>query len=133
MSVTFTNRPSASNRDLVRILINDTTGKLSDEAIDYFLTSEASVWYAAAMCCDAIAGQTAAVSEMTVGDLSITYGGEQSNYAGLAKRLRMRGARAVVPFAGGITSSLRDTEKDSDRVPPAFQVGMHDDAGTDTT
>lgn len=131
MSVTFTNKPATSNRDLVRILIHDTTGKLSDETIDYFLSSEPSVWYAAAMCCDAIAGQQAGVSGMTVGDLSITYGGTQSNYASLAKQLRMRGSRAAVPFAGGIKITDKDTElADTDRAEHAFSVGMHDDVGS---
>jgi hypothetical protein len=135
MTVTFGNRPAASNLDLVRILINDTTGKLSDESINYFLTSEASVWYAAAMCCDVIAGQSGPVSSMQVGDLSLTYGQSgQTDYKSLARQLRVRGSRGAVPFAGGLTLSDKDAEEtDSQRVPPAFRIGIHDDVGSETT
>jgi len=134
MTATFSNNPSGSNRDLVRILISDTTGKLSDETINYLLASEPSVWYAAAMACDLIAGQTEGVSGMTVGDLTINYGGVRSDYVSLAKQLRVRGSRGAVPFAGGITQSAKDTEKaNTDRVVPAFSIGMHDDPGDQTT
>lgn len=131
MTVTFGNNPAGSNRDLVRILINDTTGKLSDETINYLLASEPSVWYAAAMACDMIGGQSGSVSGMTVGDLTVSYGAGQTNYTALAKQLRSRGSRGAVPFAGGLTLSQKDTERtDTDRVPPAFSIGMHDDGSS---
>lgn len=129
MSATFGNNPAGSNRDLVRILINDTTGLLSDETINYFLTSEPNVWYAAAMCAETIGGQQSQSGDMTVGDLSIRR--VVSEYRNLAKQLRSRGSRGAVPFAGGLTLSDKDTEKtDTDRVPPAFSIGMHDDGST---
>ena len=129
MSVTFGNNPAGSNRDLVRILIHDTTGLLSDETIDYFLTSEASVWYAAAMCAETIGGQKSQAGDLTVGDLSIRR--TISEYRNLAKQLRSRGSRGAVPFAGGLTLTDKDTERtDTDRVPPAFSIGMHDDGSS---
>ena len=129
MSVTFTNRPATSNRDLVRILIHDTTGRLSDETIDYFLTSEPSVWYAAAMCCDTLSAEAQGKTSLTVGDLSVGY--SAGEYKALAKSFRIRGSRAAVPFAGGITQSDKNTETaDSDRAEPSFAIGMHDDAGS---
>jgi hypothetical protein len=132
MSVTFTNKPATSNRDLVRILINDTTGRLSDEFIDYTLTSEASVWYAAAMCAEAIGGQYSQSGDMTVGDLTLRR--TVNEYRNMAKQFRVRGSRSAVPFAGGITQSVKDTElDDSDRVVPAFSIGMHDDPGGEST
>ena len=132
MSVTFGNRPANSNLDLVRILINDTTGRLSDETINYFLASEASVWYAAALCAETIGGQLSQSGDITVGDLSIRR--TVNEYRSLAKTLRQRGSRGAVPFAGGISISAKNTERAaSDRVVPAFSVGMHDDPVTDTT
>lgn len=132
MSATFTNRPATSNRDLVRILVHDTdcaNAKLSDETIDYYLTSEPSVWYAAGMAAETIAGQYSAQGTITVGDLSIQR--SISEYRGLSKQLRMRGARGAVPFAGGIKLSDKDTETaDSDRVAPSFTIGIHDDKGS---
>jgi hypothetical protein len=129
MSVTFGNNPAGSNLDLVRVLINDTTGRLSDETINYFLTSEASVWYAAAMCAETIGGQYSQTGDLTVGDLSIRR--SVVEYRNLAKQLRARGSRGAVPFAGGMTQSAKLTETlDTDRVPPAFTIGMHDEVST---
>ena len=131
MSATFTNKPATSNRDLIRILIFDTdtsAAKLSDETIDYFLTSEPSVWYAAAMCAETVAGQYSSKGILRVGDLSIQYG--VAEYRSLAKQLRERGTRGAVPFAGGITQSDKDAElADSNRIMSAFTIGMHDDPG----
>lgn len=133
MTVTFSNNPANSNRDLVRILIDDTTGKLSDETIGYFLTSEPSVWYAAAMCADLLAGQMAAKGSLTVGDLSVVSWLSAPQYRALAKQFRVRGSMAAVPYMGGRTESLKQSEaSDSDRVAPAFTVGMHDDPGSST-
>lgn len=132
MSATFTNNPAGSNRDLVRILVNDTTGRVSDEYIAYTLTSEPNVWYAAALCADTIAGQFSQSGDLTVGDLTIRR--SISEYRGLAKTLRARGTRGAVPFAGGITVSDKEVERsDADRVPPAFSIGMHDDPASDST
>lgn len=132
MAATFTNRPANSNRDLIRILVHDTdtaNAKLSDETIDYYLSSEPSVWYAAALAAETIAGQYSAQGTLTVGDLSIQR--QVSEYRGLSKQLRMRGARGAVPFAGGIKISDKDTEEDdTDRVAPSFKIGLHDDKGS---
>jgi hypothetical protein len=129
MSVTFTNDPAGSNRDLVRIIVNDTTGKLSDETIAYFLASEPSVWYAAAMCADTIAGQYSQAGDLTVGDLTIRR--NVAEYRSLARSLRQRGSLGAVPFAGGISQADKDAEtSDTDRVAPAFRVGQTDDPGS---
>lgn len=129
MTVTFGNNPAGSNRDLVRILVNDTTGMLSDESIDYFLSSEPSVWYAAAMCADTISGQLAQSGDLTVGDLSIRR--QIVGWRSLASDLRRRGSRGAVPFAGGISQTAKNTEQDAtDRPPMPFRLGMHDDAGS---
>ncbi len=129
MTVTFTNNPAGSNRDLIRILVHDTTGQLSDETINYFLTSEPSVWYAAAMCCDTLAAEHGGRTSLTVGDLTVGY--SAAEYKSLARNYRTRGSLAAVPFAGGIRESDKDTEAtDTDRVPHAFSIGMHDDNGS---
>ena len=131
MTVTFGNNPSGSNRDLVRILVQDTTGRLTDETIDYFLTSEPSVWYAAAMCADTLAGLMGGSASVTVGDLSSVNWLSAPQLRSLAKSFRMRGSLAAVPFAGGIKQSDKDTENaDTDRVPHAFGIGKLDDQGS---
>lgn len=131
MTATFTNNPSGSNRDLVRILIQDTTGRLSDETINYFLTSEPSVWYAAAICAETLAGLMGGSGSLTVGDLSSVSWLSAPQLRSLAKSFRVRGSLAAVPFAGGISQSDKNTETaNTDRVSPSFTVGMHDDVGS---
>lgn len=125
MAVTYGNSPAQSNRDLIRTLVNDTTGRLSDEFIAWTLTAEPNVWYAAALCAETIGGQLSQAGDLTVGDLSIRR--TVNEWRNLAKTLRARGSRGAVPFAGGITQTDKDTEQTAaDRPAPSFAVGMHD-------
>lgn len=136
MSFTYTNDPANSNRDAVRVMVNDTTETghaLSDETIAWLLTSEANVTYAAAAAADMIAGQFAdAVTTKQVGDLRLTKGDNVGNVAGsyraLAARLRRQAAmNGAAPFSGGISITANDTARDdTDWDRPQTMVGMHD-------
>ncbi len=134
MSFTWSNNPAGSNRDLMRMLLRDTSSssmKFSDEELAWYVANSASVWYAAAEACDTYAGKLAESGSKTVGDLSITRA--VGDYRMTAQRFRARGARAAIPYAGGITVSDKDTETgDSDRVASAFRIGMHDEIGSST-
>jgi len=141
MSFTYTNHPDASDRDLMRMLLHDTSSgsaKFSDEDLAWFVANSASIWYAAAEAADTYAAQvTAGGVSKQVGDLRIDYGsgggGAAGEYHAMAARFRARGSRSAVPFAGGIFQSDKDAEKDSsDRVAPAFSIGMHDERGSST-
>lgn len=119
-------------------MLKDTSSgsaKFTDEFLDYLYDNSANIWYAAAEAADMLAGQVAGSgSRRKVGDLEIDYGGTASEWRLTAQRWRMRGARGMKPFAGGITRSDKDTEKaDSGRAAPAFSVGMHDHAGSIST
>lgn len=137
MSHTFTNNPAGSNIDLLRVLLDDTTtsaSKFSDETLQWFVDNSASVWYAAAEAADTYAGVLAGKGSKRVGDLAVDYGGSVGEYRAMAQRFRARGSRGAVPFAGGITRTDKDAERaDTDRVGPAFSVGMHDYTGSSST
>jgi hypothetical protein len=144
MTWTFTNNPSNSNRDLVRILIQDTNTSaqlLTDEYIDYTLSLKPSAYLAASLCAETLMNSTAAASaflasnvvKKKVGDLELTYqsggggGGARSHYQQLAASLRRQAGYKVSPFAGGISQDDKNTqESDSDWDQPAFSRGMHD-------
>ena len=134
---TFTNSPATSNRDAVRVLVNDTTETghaLSDATIAWLLSSHSSLWFAAAAAAELIAGQFSAdVTEKQVGDLRLKKGGAGSDpatqYRMLAKHLRTRGALlgAKGPFSGGISQTENTNAlSDSDYERPRFAVGMFD-------
>ena len=135
MTATYTNQPGVRAIDTVRYEVDDrdtipeTDAALSDEEIQYLLDTNKSVLFAAAAAAESIGGQyaTEGTSEQ-VGDLEIDYGdGTSATYAALAKRIRTRAAKQVVPFAGGLTKSGHETAaKDTDRVQPEFTIGMDD-------
>ena len=134
MSFTFTNDPANSNRDAVRILIDDRTDtghQLSDETIAWLIADHNGLYYAAAQGADIIAGQFSdAVSEKSVGDLKIKKGAGDpvAKYKALAAQLRTQAAiKGFKAFSGGITISGKQTElDDTDRLPDEAAIGMHD-------
>jgi hypothetical protein len=143
VAFTFTNDPANSNRDAVRVLINDRTEtghRVSDETITWLLSTEASVVYAAAAAAELVAGQFAdAVTTKAVGDLRLTKGDSAGNVAGsyraLAARLRRQAAmNGAAPFSGGISVNANDLARDdSDWSKPQISVGMDDNPPVTST
>lgn len=122
--------PGETDRDWIRFVIGDTDSTdelLQDEEIDAAITNEGNKYAAAAMCAEAIGGKFSRQSNKTVGPLSISASERSAQYFALAERLRRSIGRRVAAWAGGISESeMRDAEKDTDRVEPSFERGMHD-------
>lgn len=141
MSFTYTNDPANSDRDAVRVMLDDTveaSEKLSDETIAWLLDSYSNVWFAGAAGAELIGGQQSAAVNMTrVGDLQITSGAGNigGQYRDLAKRLREQGLRkGVAPYAGGISVADKESQEDDtdwDRTP--VKLGIHDNPGNSST
>lgn len=138
----YTGNPSTHSPDEVRLLIGDTstsTGSeiFSDGEMDYFVASAPNNYMAAANAVRTLVGTTraatlAGVMSKQVGDLKIDYRTVSVTDILIAKaaQLRRQGVRKVKPYAGGISQSDKDnTEQDTDRVAPAFSIGMHDHPG----
>lgn len=145
MSFTYTNDPSGSNIDAVRFLINDkteSTAELSDEEIQYLIDGNSSLLHAAAAAAESVAAKytntDSTASAKWVGDLKVEYrSGSESvadEYTKLASSLRRRaavGASAGI-FAGGLSRAGKQAnQRDTDRVQPSIERGMHDHEGTD--
>ena len=136
----YTGHPSTDPFDQIRLLIGDlstSTGSeiFSDNEIQWFKNAKPNVYLSAALAIDSVAGTTrftslATVQSKWVGDLKIDYGqgGAASNdLTAKAKMLRLQGIRGVKPYAGGISRSDKDSQRDAtDRVAPAFSVGQFD-------
>jgi len=142
MSVwTYSGDPSLNSRDAVRFLIGDTVEAAAifqDEEIDWLLTQNTNIYFAAALGADAAASlftgasTSGGVKTKTVGALSISYTDDSavaSEFKSLGKSLRVRGAvnSAIEPFSGGISiADKKRLEDDTDWNRPNFSFGMHD-------
>lgn len=126
MAKTYSGDPASSSRDLVRFLSRDCVTDrmtLTDEELDYLLTSEPNAYMAAAMACDLLAEH--ALSGKTVGDTSLSFSAD--GYTKLATKLRSRGRTYAVPTAGGLSKADKSTlSGDTDRYTPDFVRGLHD-------
>jgi len=139
MSWTYSGNPAASPTDSVRFLLGDTDSKdkqLLDAEIAWLLSeNSSSVYYAAAQGAQQLAAKYGRLVDQSIGDLSISYSQRQKAYTDLAVKLRMQattkgGLGLATPYAGGIRRSDKEIdETDTDRVKPAFTVGMHNNQG----
>ena len=133
MTWSYTN-PSASDKDAVRYLVGDTDTtdqQTTDEEITWVLTEESNIYLAGARVAKAISATYARKADKSVGDLRISFKSTKEHYEALAANLEARGAtRAAAPYAGGISKTDKETvEEDTDRVEPAFEIGVHDYPG----
>jgi len=131
MSWTYSGDPSGSDRDEVRFLVGDTDTsdqQLSDEEIAYLLTEYTNPRVAAVAAVKAIIAKYARLVTKEVGDLRLQYSDRLANYKNLLVTLEKETAfSTVVPYAGGISKSDKDSVRDdSDRVKPSFAIDMHE-------
>ena len=130
-SVTWSyNISSTDDKDKVRFYCGDTDTNdqlVSDEEIDFVLDVEPTLKEAAATVCDHLAAKYAREVDKDAGELSLDASKKSAAYAALAATLRADGARTSMPYAGGISKSrVESVNDDTDRVTPAFFIGMHD-------
>lgn len=94
MNWTFTDNPSESSIDALRLAVGDTTQedpRLSDEQVNYFLSVyPASPNLAAALAAEAIAAKYASMLPLSVGDLDNAPHLKVEYYLKLASLLRSR-------------------------------------------
>ena len=120
--------PNSSDKSWVRLRVGDTTTAdqlLQDEEIEAHLSAEGNRYAAAALCAESIGALFARRADKTVGRMSIAASRVSERYFQLADRMRTELGSRAAPYAGGISIADKQTdEDDSDRVAPAFTVGM---------
>ncbi len=125
--------PESSARSYIRLVLGQTSSgssRLEDEEIDAFLSLEGTRDIAAAHAADAIGAGFASSVDKSVGKLKISMAAASDHFFTLANRLRYKAASRAAPYAGGINSDDKlAVEQQTDRVEPAFTVGMHDFTG----
>lgn len=115
----------------IRRLIGDVLAgdqQIQDEEINWTAGRYATIYGAAAECCRNLGVQFARQVDTVQGELKTNYSNRSKQYFALARDLEVRGQRGLLPYAGGISASDKDTvAENSDRVPPAFNRGQFDD------
>lgn len=140
MAFTYTDDPVNVPLDAVRLLLGDTDTddqKLSDAEITYFLAqAEDEPYGAAAIGARAIAAKFASEVSSSfdaVRGIRADFGSLSKKYMDLAVRLESQAKKYGkkggfgAPLAGGITiSGVESAEKENDRNPTEFRIGMFD-------
>lgn len=138
----YSGDPSTSNKDAVRFVISDTDVNnqlISDEEINWAVTTYGTVIMAAARIARSLAFKYAASVEKAIGDLRIKYSDRFSHYEALANKLEEDASQGIDLrpnfFVGG--TSIDDKisrEQDVDRPDPYFWRNQFDnDSDQDTS
>lgn len=139
MTWTYSCDPTSSDKDAVRWKVGDTDPDdqlVPDEAIEYelaqFSGDARAVIKAAINVAKAIAAKFARQSTYRIGQVSETLSRKSEAYERLVDELttelKTSAFRSVLPAMVAHSVSLKAAqEADTDRVKPAFKVGMHDD------
>ena len=131
---------SLSDMYKVRFLIGDTDSarqQLQDEEIDWVLTEQAVVTYAAASCAEILASKYAFLVNTENSELRVSAAARHKHYLELAERLRKSagdlpggdgsGIVLATAYAGGVDKAVKETlDSDSSLVRPVFGMGQDD-------
>jgi hypothetical protein len=131
MAWSYSGNPASSSRDAVRFLIGDTDTTdqlLSDEEINYMLTTHTIVRRAASESARAIAAKYARLMDRSIGGLSADFGAKYRQYLELADNLLSKDELSPVsPFISGWSRSAKEAEElDTDRETTFGRKGQHD-------
>lgn len=131
--------PATVPTDALKFWVGDTSTSSADELLstgecNYLIGLYGSALAAAPHAARALAAAAADEVSKAVGDLRIEAQQRFTNYTTLAASLEKQGSLGGVPFAGGISIAQKQSvEQDSDRVVPAFRVGLHDNPTVSTS
>jgi len=141
MSVTYSGDPSASSRDAVRFLLNDTStsnAEFQDAEIAWMVSEKPNVYRAAAQGARRRAAEAnEGVASKTVGPLTLTYSQRAANWLKVAESLESQADKGagstIMPFSGGISKTDKElVASDDDFDKPNFYRGMFDNPGAET-
>lgn len=123
-----------TNRGKVRLMVADTDSGnilLQDDEIDFFIETEANIYFAAAMAAAAISAQYYRLAtNKKVGDLSRSYESKAEDYKQLQSDLKERGkskpsTNIVTPKFGGTSISAKTSnDNNEDLVQSRFKRGQ---------
>lgn len=114
----------------VRLEIGDTSSTaqlLQDEEVEQCIATEATMWGAAARCCEIISRSFLRKADVRIGrgGTMLTYSTQAKQYSEMALRLRLKANVMNAPWVGGTSMSDKASlAAESDTVQPLFTKGM---------
>jgi len=138
MAWTYSGDPDSSALNAIRFLCGDTDTNdqlLANEEITWVnkqvtgsTTSTDSLYDVASRCCTTIASKFSRLADQSVGDLKVSMSQKAVAYRLQAEELKGLAGRegsVPVPYAGGLTISGKETDRDnSDQIQPYFSSGQ---------
>lgn len=126
--------PLDDPKDQVRLLMGDTNSArplLQDEEIDFVLSSEARVMWAAAQCCDLVASKyTGSGTSRSIGSMSIS-GDLSEEYTTRGQKLRQQAREGLgTPWMLDTESGREIYDTDPDLIKSAFPEDLWDNKKT---
>lgn len=115
--------------------MSDATPIVQDEEIDWLLTQNPNIYFAAAAACEAVAARyRAAAISKSVGGLSLSYASRANEFASQAELLRAQGTTSAsgVPVPVWTAGSIDEKDErwsDDDLNHVDVYLGMHDNHG----
>lgn len=104
---------------------DSTDPQLDDAEVNWSISETSSARSAAIMCVENLIAKYSRLVDKTVGPFSESLSQRLDGYKTLLSRLRATLASGASIYAGGISISTKQTRQaDTDRVKPAFYVGM---------
>jgi len=139
MTFSYSGNPASSDLDAVRFLIKDTVvnaeTNLSNEEINWLLSTWQNVYEAASAAAEHLAATFSSLSDTSksVGDISIskTYSSQSQQYYELAKKLSRQRVRLKGPIPIINPQSIESTANREPFTPTTdFYVGQFDNPGS---
>ncbi len=124
MSFEYTD-PSDSDKDHVRFLVGDTieeTFSLSDEEINFLVTEEGNIYWAASAAAEGMAAKVAKFVSNSMEGASAQDSQMFMQYREVARQLRLDAQRK----GGTKVSQTGGLDKAGNKRDPIFTLGMHD-------
>lgn len=128
---TYGRNPGRSLRDAVRFFTGDVDREsafLDDDEIDFALTDTPNPRMAAAVLLDELAARFSRKGDVTVGQVSKSFGDVADKLRQRARDLREEASRrTALPFFGGLTiSGKNNLDERTDDVQPHFRMKQFD-------
>lgn len=126
----YTGNPGSDSIDAVRFYCGDTDNTnllLTDTEITFSSTQMSDPRLAAAMCLDALSAKYAQRADITVGEVSKSWGDRSQAFHDRAETLRNEAGKLAVPFFGGQSHTDKEAlDADTDATQPPARIGQFD-------
>lgn len=128
MTWSYSGNPADSDKDRIRFLIGDTDSTfplMTDEEINYVITTESNDKIIALRCCESISASLAKKVSGSMGRISVQEEQLMKHYEQLCRRFRK--SIPSVPYVGGLSLTEKEMDKTNTNLTQLkISKGIHD-------